>query len=213
LFDEFGLVIIMSTAGVAGYWVADAVTAAAQAGWSRFSLHLLMDLVGDSVAATPGQIIVGRSQADWRSRAQGVGPGNHLCEFRSVEMDNDDETGDLCGPSESHESGGVEVLLEVEQPSVESEDLVDLVGNLVCAAMVIGVGVTVIQMRAELLGLLVAGESRKHQAAGLLAERFECSVSAGIRRLENTASRFQISPTGFAAQLLGMGHRGVVGPG
>ncbi len=203
----------MSTAGSAGYWIADAVTAAANAQWSSASLIHLMDQIGNSVKAAQGQITVGSSRVMWRAKTQGLAAGDHLCEFRSGDLGDTEENVALSGSRESGESDGVEALLEVERLNVESEDLVELFGKLLCAALTFGVGVSAIQMRAELLRLLVVGESRKHQAAGLLAERFKCSVSAGSRRLENTAGRFQISPTGFAAQLLGAGHRGVVWPG
>jgi hypothetical protein len=190
----------MSTAVQWDYWISDAVAAAALAEWSPASLSQLMGQIGNSVAATQGHITVGVSQAGWRSTARGLGQGEHLCEFRAGES----------GPCES---GPVEVLLEVQGPGMESEGLVELVGNLVCAAVAIGVAVSVIKMRAELLRLLVLRESHKQQAAGLLAERFQCSVAKGSRRLEDTAKRFQISTAGFAFRLLDARHERVVGPG
>jgi hypothetical protein len=180
----------MSTAGKWGYWIADAVAVAARAEWSPDSLTQLIGQIGHSVAATQGQIAVGASRAEWRSPSGDPTLRGHLCEFSSGELD-------------PWQSDPVEVFLGVEHPSMESEYLVELVGNLVCGALAIGVGVSAIQMRAELLRLVTVGESHKQQAAGLLAERFQCSVGAAARRLEDTASRFQISPVTFAVQLLG----------
>jgi hypothetical protein len=180
----------MLTAGVAGLWIADVIAAASLESWSRAALRDLIARIAIAVDARNAGIWVGEQSAEWVSAPPRLG-GGEILEFRSG--------GD--GDVDSH----VELFIDVDDPSIQAQELLESFGQLLCQAVRKGGPSTQVEMRASLLRRRLQDISLEHQAGGLLAERFRTSIEEGVHRLRRTAERFEISVSGFSAGLIGSG--------
>jgi hypothetical protein len=181
----------MLKAGVAGHWVADVIAAASQESWSQAALRDLIADLAIAVDARNAGIWVGEQSAEWVSAPPRL-PGGEILEFRSG---GDGDVDSL-----------VELFIDVDDPSIQTQELLESFGQLLCFAVSKSGPSSVAEMRAWLLRITLNALATEHQAGGLLAERFRTSIDEGARRLRRTAERFEISISGFSAGLIGSGH-------
>jgi hypothetical protein len=188
----------MSKADRAGFWVADVIGAASQQLWSSAALRELLAHLATAVGARTAGMWIKDQSCEWVANTSGS-PVGEILEFRSG--------GD--GNVESK----VEVFVEVDDPSIHAQELLETFGQLLLQAVGQSGPCSQAEMRAMLLRRRVGGITSQMQAGGLLAERFRTSIDEGQRRLRTTAERFEISVSGFSEGLINSPHQVALEPG
>lgn len=190
--------------------IADLTAAAAEKGWSQGALMNLLSAVGARVGATRGAIWLPGVEVHWAAEAPIAGdPRSHV---ECGECRTEERLLEFCGTT----GGGASVMMlwESTMAAADAEDIVDDAGRLLVDAWeraeeCTGDGVPRehcdlrLVVRAAALRMRVGDVLMRHQAAGMLAQRFDVSIADADRRVRATAERFQLSVSGCAEHLLG----------